>query len=232
MKKLLILFCLPMVLFSYGCEGLEENLSDEEVIAGLKEALRIASDTSVTTANKTDGYAEDSRIRIPFPPDVDYVASSVNNFTILGAPVGREAVDAFVLKLNRAAENAAGEALPIFFDAITNITILNGMNILMGHDSAATEFLRTGTYENLRTTFQPDIEQSLSTVGAQNSWNTVSTYYNTITGQSVNTDLADYTTRRALNGLFTLLANEERDIRIDPAARVTDLLEKVFAEQD
>lgn len=232
MKKLLILLSLPLILFSAACEKIETGLSDDEVIAGLKEALRISSDTSVTQAQTRDGYAENPKIRIPFPSDVQNVASTVGNFTVLGAPVGQEAVDAFVLKLNRAAEDAADKALPIFIGAINDITILDGMNILLGHDSAATEFLRAGTYTNLKTTFQPDIETSLSTVGAQSSWNTVTTYYNTITGQTVNTDLADYTTDRALGGLFTLLAGEEKNIRVDPAARVTDLLERVFAEQD
>lgn len=233
LRYLLLLLCFPLAIQLQSCELAEgTGLTDEEIISGLKEALRVASDTSVTHAEQEDGYAANSLIRIPFPPDVDYVADAVNGFTILTVPVGEEAVDAFVLKLNRAAENAADKALPILFDAITGITIADGFGILTGHDSAATEYLNVNTFSNLKTTFQPDIEASLTTVGAQGAWNTVTQYYNTITGQSVNTDLADYTTDRALGGLFTLVALEEKKIRDDPAARVTDLLQRVFAEQD
>jgi len=234
MKRIyLVVLGFAMLFSAQSCsvfEGVE--LTDEEIIAGLKEALRVASDTSVTYAQQEDGYAGNPNIRIPFPEDVDYVQTAVNGFTILGAPVGSNAVDAFVLKLNRAAEDAADRALPILLDAIAGITIVDGLEILTGSDSAATSYLKTNTFSDLKTTFKPDIETSLATVGAQSSWNTVTQYYNTITGNTVNTDLADYTTDKALNGLFTLVSQEEKLIRDDPAARVTDLLAKVFAEQD
>ena len=232
LHHLLILLCFPLLIQLQSCELAEDGLTDEEIISGLKEALRVASDTSVTYAQQEDGYAGNSLIRIPFPPDLDYVADAVNGFTILTVPVGEQSVEAFVLKLNRAAEDAADKALPILYDAITGISITDGLGILMGHDSAATEYLADNTFPELKTTFQPDIEASLTSVGAQGAWNTVTQYYNTATGQSVNTDLADYTTDRALSGLFTLVSLEEKTIRDDPAARITDLLQRVFAEQD
>ncbi len=233
LRHFLLLLCFPLAFQLQSCElAGEVGLTDEEIISGLKEALRVASDTSVTHAQEEDGYAGNSLIRIPFPPEVDYVADAVDGFTILGLPVGGEAVDAFVLKLNRAAENAADKALPILYNAITGISITDGLGILMGHDSAATQYLSDNTFPSLKSTFQPDIEASLTTVGAQGAWNTVTQYYNTISGQTVNTDLADYTTERALRGLFTLVSLEEKKIRDDPVARVTDLLQRVFAEQD
>ena len=224
---------LPFFLLFSACETLEDGLTDEEVIAGLKEALQVASDTSVAHGNRTDGYYQNPAIKILFPDEVSNVATAVGGFTILGQPVGQTAVDGFVLKLNRAAENAADKALPIFVNAITNMTITDGMNILMGHDSAATEFLRTNTYSSLKTEFKPDIETSLDQVGAQTAWGEVTNYYNIIAPNNpVNVDLADYTTGKALDGLFTLVSREEAKIRLDPLARVTDLISKVFAEQD
>ena len=233
LQHILILLLFPFAIQLQSCELVEDTgLSDEEIISGLKEALRVASDTSVTHAQQVDGYNGNSLIRIPFPSEFQNVATTVGNFSLLGLPVGQEAVDAFVVKLNRAAEGAADKALPILVDAIQGITITDGLGILMGHDSAATEYLEANTYSSLKTTFQPDIEASLNEVGAQTAWGTVAGYYNTITGQTVNPDLADYTTERALNGLFTLVSLEEKKIRDDPAARVTDLLQRVFAEQD
>lgn len=233
MKKFLFVFALPFFLLFSACETLEEGLTDEEIIAGLREALQVASDTSVSYAKATDGYYQNPAIKILFPDNVSNVATAVGGFTILGQPVGQTAVDGFVLKLNRAAENAADKALPIFLNAITNMTITDGLNILMGHDSAATEFLRTSTYSDLKTEFKPDIETSLDQVGAQTAWNEVTTIYNTVAPNNpVNVDLADYTTGKALDGLFTLVSREETKIRLDPVARVTDLLAKVFAEQD
>lgn len=223
------LLVLPVLMFLTSCSLLEgTGLTDEEIVAGLKEALSIGTDNSVARTAVEDGYFGNPLIKIPFPEEVDFVATAVSAIPLVGQP----AVDGFVQKLNRAAEDAADEAGPIFLNAITNMTITDGLNILQGNDDAATEFLRTNTYSDLKTTFKPDIENSLNTVGAQNAWNDVSTLYNTVSSNPVNTDLADYTTGKALDGLFTLIAEEELKIRTDPVARVTDLLAKVFGEQD
>lgn len=232
MKFAKYLLLLPFVFTFAACDILENGLSDEEIVAGLKEALQIGADNSVVAANVEDGYFGNPLIKIPFPQDLQFVANAVGSFTVLGQPVGQTAVDAFVLKLNRAAENAADKAGPIFLNAITDITIVDGINILRGEDDAATRYLETNTKSDLHTAFKPDIQQALDDVGAQNAWDDVTTIYNTVTGSTVNTDLADYTTGKGLDGLFTLVAGEEKLIRDDPAARVTDLLKKVFAEQD
>ncbi len=220
-----------MVVLS-SCDELGSGLTETEIVAGLKEALQVGADTSVATVNKTDGYFNNPLLKIPFPEDVLFVEDALSNLTILGQPVGQTAVDAFVLKLNRAAENAAIQAKPIFLNAISGMTITDGLNILMGADDAATGYLRTNTYDNLKTTFQPDIQNSLDAVGAQVAWNEVSTLYNTVSSTPANTDLADHTTKKALNGLFTLITAEELKIRTDVGYRVSDLLKKVFAEQD
>ena len=230
LKKLLLL--LPFLLVLTACEGLETGLTDEEVVAGLKEALQVGTDSSATELNRQDGYFGNPLVKIPFPEDVSYVADALANFTILGQPVGQTAVDAFVLKLNRAAENAADEAKPIFINAISAMTIEDGMGILMGADDAATNYLKVQTFDDLKTAFKPDIQNSLDQVGAQNAWNDVTNYYNVISWTPVNTDLADHTTGKALDGLFKLIAIEELKIRTDVNARVSDLLIKVFGEQD
>ena len=232
MKKYRSLFLVPALLFTFACESLTDGLTDEEVVAGLKQALEVGTDTSVVTAHAADGYFSNPLIKIPFPPEATNVMNTVSNITLLGQPIGQTAVDGFVLKLNRAAEDAADEAGPIFINAITGMTIADGLDILMGADDAATNYLNSATYSSLKTTFQPNVETSLNTVGAQDAWTQVTTLYNTVSSNPVNTDLADYTTRKALVGLFTLIAGEELKIRTDPAARVTDLLSKVFAEQD
>lgn len=233
MKLNRLLLLLPfLAVMASSCDLDQTGLTDEEVVAGLKEALQVGTDTSTARLSAQDGFFSNAKVKIPFPENVQYVADAVSNFHLLGQPVGQTAVDAFVLKLNRAAEGAADKAKPIFINAITAMTIEDGMGILLGADDAATLYLKSNTYDNLKTSFQPDIETSLNQVGAQSAWNTVSGYYNVISSDTVNTDLADHTTRKALDGFFKLIAEEELKIRTDVSARITDLLAKVFAEQD
>ncbi|NNC95198.1 MAG: DUF4197 domain-containing protein [Chitinophagales bacterium] len=209
-----------------SCEDLLPNvgLSEQEVVQGLKEALSVGTDTSVSQANKTDGYYQNQAIKIFFPEEAAVVQSVVS-----AVPGGNLLIDELILKLNRAAETAASEAGPIFKDAILGITIGDAFAILDGQDDAATQFLQTNTETELYTAFKPDIESALSSVGAQQAWNEVITVYNSIPFVTpVNTDLADYTTNEALDGLFFLVAEEEAKIRKDPLHRVSEILEKVF----
>lgn len=232
MKKFRFLLMIPVLAMAVGCEGLEDGLTDEEIVAGLKEALQVGADKSVAAAHLTDGFFLNQAIKIPFPEDATNVATTVSNIMLLGQPIGQTAVDGFILKLNRSAEDAADEAAPIFVDAIANMTVVDGINILMGTDDAATQYLRTNTYTSLKTAFRPDMVNSLNNIGAQTAWNEVTTLYNTVSSNPVNTDLADYATGKALDGLFHLITQEEKLIRTDPAARISDLLQRVFAEQD
>jgi Protein of unknown function (DUF4197) len=232
MKFRSLLLILPFLFALMACEGLDSGLTDAEIVSGLKEALEVGTDTSSTRLHAQDGYYGNPKVKIPFPSNVQYVADALMNFHLLGQPVGATAVNALILKLNRAAEGAADKAKPIFLSAITNMTVTDGLTILMGNDTAATSYLKGQTYTDLKTAFKPDIETSLNQVGAQAAWNDVTNYYNLISTNPVNTDLADHTTGKALDGLFVLIAEEELKIRTDVSYRISDLLKKVFAEQD
>jgi hypothetical protein len=232
-KGFLILGILLFTGLLGGCEKANEllmkdnnSLTEEEVVQALKEALTIGADSVTNWLHRVDAYYKDSLIKILFPPE----ARDIKNTLIA---VGMTSlVEDFELKLNRAAEDAATKAKPIFFNAIANLTIQDGISILHGSDTAATNYLRVQTYDSLYSAFYPEIRNSLSKVGAQNAWNTIATTYNTLTGQNVNTDISDYTTHKALYGLFLKIAEEEKAIRHDPLKRVTDLLKKVFGSLD
>jgi hypothetical protein len=227
MKKYILLLILPLTLAFSACDLGVEGLTEEEVVEGLKEALKVGTDTSTASAHAVDGYFLNPQIKIPFPEDAQIIETTLRNLSFNGL------CDGLIQKLNRAAEDAADEAKPIFVSAITTMTIEDAWNILKGQDDAATEYLRGRTYGELKTTFKPDIENSLATVGADVAWTQVTTTYNSIPFVTpANTDLADYTTGKALDGLFTLIKAEELKIRQDPQARVTDILQRVFAEQD
>ena len=139
-------------------------------------------------------------------------------------------VDKAVLSMNRAAEDASIKALDIFINAIKNMSIQDGLSILKGGNNAATEYLKSKTTAALTTAFRPIIEESLDKVNATKYWSEVFTVYNELptTYKKVNPDLPAYVTERALNGVFVYIADEEAKIRMNPAARVTDLLKKVF----
>ena len=140
-------------------------------------------------------------------------------------------LDELEKKLNRAAEEAADEARPIFIDAITQITIDDAFSILNGSNDAATLYLEGKTAAQLYTAFKPDIENALTMVGAQQAWNEVIDLYNTVPFVTpVNADLADHTTNRALDGLFHLVAEEETKIRTDASHQVNETLQKVFGD--
>lgn len=240
-SKLFKLFGLPvlaltLIVATPSCEVLDDlGLTNSEIAEGLREALRVSSDTSVSNASKTDGYYGNAAVKIFLPPEVQTAQSYINDYV----PGGQALLEQLVLKLNRAAEDAATKATPILLDAVTNITINDAVDILYGTDTAATAYLRTNTYANLKTAFKPDIESSLTSVGAQQTWNTLTSNYNTyvanipfLNAPPINTDLADYTTGKALDGLFHYVGNEEKKIREDPLHRVTSILERVFAKQD
>ena len=202
------------------------SLSEEEVAQALKEALHISSDSVTNWLNKVDAYYKDLAIKILFPPEAYKVKNTLeqNGFKSL--------VEDVELKMNRTAEDAAIKAKPIFFSAIKAITIEDAMSILQGSDSAATMYLKAKTYDQLYKSYYPEIKASMEKVGLQSTWNTVMSTYNLFATDTVNTDITDYTTRKALDGLFYKIALEEKAIREDPLKRVTDLLRKVFGSLD
>jgi hypothetical protein len=145
-------------------------------------------------------------------------------------------VDKFVETMNRGAEESAKEAAPIFLNAITTMSIADGFNILNGTDSAATTYLRDKTSDALYSAFKPKVQNALKTVKLTEYWNPIITKYNTVTamagGEKVNPDLDDYVTKGAMKGLFRLISDEEKKIRKDPMARVSDILKTVFGSLD
>lgn len=229
MKKLIfgLFVLLGGIFFLSSCEELSSFLSEDETAAGLREALTVGTDTSVTQTNKTDGFYGNLAIKILFPQEASVIESTLSSI-----PGGSSLLNALVLKLNRAAESASSEARPIFKQTISNITFDDALAILQGSNYAATEFLENNSREPLYTSFYPKIENAMASVGADAAWSEVTNTYNSIPLVTpVNTDISDYTTNKALDGLFHLIGEEEQKIRQDPVHRVTELLQKVFGSQ-
>ena len=201
------------------------GLTNQEIIDGLKQALSIGSNNAGSSASKTDGYFRNTFIKIPFPQEAKKMENQLRSLGM------NKAVDDFILTMNRAAEEAAKQAAPIFVDAVKTMTITDGVNILKGNDSAATHYLREKTSNPLHAKFKPIIRAAVQKVNVTKYWNPLITTYNQIPlVDKLNPDLEEYITQRALNGLFILVAQEETKIRKDPSARVTDLLKKVFGK--
>ncbi len=202
------------------------QLTNTEVISGLKEALNVGIKNSVNLTSVTDGFLGNAAIRLPFPEDAIKVKQKALDWGLSGQ------VDKFETTLNRAAEEATKEALPIFVDAITNMSISDGFAILNGGDGAATKFLKDQTTAKLVAAFSPKVEAAIAKVKLTEYWNPIITKYNsamTLTGgEKLNPDLNKYVTEKAIAGLFHMVEQEENKIRKDPMARVSDILQKVF----
>lgn len=203
--------------------GGSQPLTTAEVAEGLKEALIKGISTGSDQASQLDGFFKNPQIKIPFPPDVKRVEDRLRQMGLGGE------VDKFVMTLNRGAEDAAKEAKPIFISAIRQMTIQDAWSILKGEENAATEYLKRTTSAQLYEKFQPVIANSLNKVNATKYYGDLVGTYNKIPMvEKVNPDLNDYATNKAMDGLFLLIAGEEKKIREDPLARTSDLLKKVF----
>lgn len=202
------------------------SLTNTEVISGLKEALTVGIQNSVSLTSVVDGFMNNAEIRLPFPPDAIKVKEKAIDLGLTSQ------VEKFELTLNRAAEESTKEALPIFKDAILNMSVSDGFSILNGGQGAATKFLKDNTQAKLIEAFSPKVANAIATVKLTEYWNPIITKYNqamTLTGgQKLNPDLNKYVTERATEGLFHMVEKEENKIRLDPVARVSDLLAKVF----
>jgi hypothetical protein len=206
--------------------GAETPLTTAEVAEGLKEALIKGISTGSDLASQVDGYFKNPEIKIPFPPEVKKVEDKLRQIGL-----GNE-VDKFVMTLNRGAEDAAREAKPIFITAIKSMTIQDAWGILRGEQDAATQYLKRTTTPQLKEKFKPVIQSSLNKVSATKYYGDIVNTYNKIPfTDDVNPNLDDYATDKAIEGLFTLIAKEEKNIRQDPVARTTELLKKVFGAQ-
>ena len=206
--------------------GTSDSISESEIIKGLKEALEVGSAKAVDLVSKPDGYYKNADIKIPLPESVQKVGKLLR-----GAGFG-EKVDAFELSMNRAAEQAAPEAKSIFWDAIKKMDIGEARKILNGRDDEATLYFKDKTYQRLEQSFKPIVENSMGEVGVTRAYQDLSEKVEAIPfAGGLSFDLDQYVTEGALNGLFKMLAEEEKKIRSDPAARVTDLLRKVFGDK-
>lgn len=203
------------------------QLSTTDVANGLKEALVNGISKGSDKAAQTNGYFNNTKLKIPFPPDVVKVETKLRQLGM------NKMVDDFVLSLNRGAELAAKEAKPIFVDAIKSMSISDAWGILKGEKNSATVYLKDNTNAQLYTKFQPVISSALNKVNATKYYSDIVNTYNKIPFvDKVNPDLNDYATNKAIDGLFILVEEEERNIRQDPIARTTDLLKRVFSQQD
>jgi hypothetical protein len=199
-------------------------LSTDEIVSGLKEALSVGANNSTGKLSAADGFLKDAAVKLLMPPEAQKVEKTLRS---VGAG---KLVDDAILSLNRAAEDASKSAAPIFLGAIKNMSIQDALGILKGTDTAATSYLRGATSAQLTAAFKPIIDASLEKVGATKYWTAVFEKYNKLptTFNKVNTDLSGYATQKALDGIFYYVADEEKKIRTNPAARVTDILKKVF----
>ena len=199
------------------------SLSSEEIAAGLKEALTNGISKGSDQVSQLDGYFKNAEIKLPFPPDAKRAEEKLRQMGM-----GKQ-VDEFILSLNRAAEDAAKESKPIFVSAIKQMTIQDAASILKGQPDAATQYLKKTTSAPLKDKFKPVIQNSLSKVNATKYYTDLITTYNKIPFvQKLNPNLDDYATDKAIEGLFIMIAKEEKNIRANPLARTSALLKKVF----
>lgn len=202
-----------------------KTLGDDKIISGLKEALSIGTENTVNLTGNTDGFLKNEAIKILLPEKLQSMDKALRL-----AGFGPQ-VDEFVVSMNRAAEQAAPLAKPIFKDAVTNMSFDDARKILNGGNTAATDYFKGKTRDQLATAFKPEVEKTMNQVG-------VTTQYKQLVGQYTTLpfvkgpafDVDDYVIGKSLDGLFYTLAQEEQKIRTNPAARVTDLLKEVFGK--
>ena len=235
MTKKISLYLFTIVLISCGelqqvvnqlPQG-NEGLSNFEIGNGLREALDLGIEKQVSKLTQPDGFFRNELVKILLPEELQKVDKTLRDLGL------GNLADEGLKVLNRAAEDAVGEATPIFVEAVKGITFNDARTILLGADDAATQYLSGTTRTALYEKFHPQIEKSFKKVGATEIWENLITRYNSIPlTNDVNPDLTDYVTQEALQGVYTMIAVEEKDIRTNFSARTTDLLRRVFGQQD
>jgi len=237
MKKILCLIITVFLFTTISYAGLLDDViktvggsgkgepDESTIISGLKEALSIGTDKAVKNVSQVDGYFGNQVIKILMPEKIQKVAD------ILRKVGYQKQVDDFVLSMNRAAEKAAPQAASIFVDAIKGMTIEDAKKILNGGDTAATEFFKRKTHDKIYDAFKPIVSSSMNEVGVTRSYKEMMGKYESLPFMSKESvDLDHYVTNKAMDGLFYMVGQEEKKIRTDPAARVTDLLKTVFGK--
>lgn len=219
----------------------DKPLTINEITGGLKEALIVGTDYSSNILGATDGYYKDELVKILLPPEAGIIVQNIGKI-----PGGNQLIEDVLLKINRAAEDAAKDAKPIFVNSIKNMSIVDAIGILKGEENAATQYLHKTTYDQLFELYRPKIKASvekklIGNVSTSDSWNKITKQWNDVAksmvGQiagfkPVEIELDEYLTHKALDGLFLKIADEEKKIRKDPLARASNLLKRVFGSLD
>ncbi|MBN2637109.1 MAG: DUF4197 domain-containing protein [Prolixibacteraceae bacterium] len=250
MRRLILLTILFVLLLS-GCaeltqlanQTLNENrpLTQTEIVSGLKEALVVGTGKSVDILGVADGYYKDEMVKILLPPEADVIVKNISRI-----PGGDKLIEDAILSINRAAEDAVSEAKPIFVNSIRSMNITDAVGILRGEDNAATQYLHRTTYDQLFNLYQPKIKTSIDkklvgNVSTGQSWDLLTGKWNELANsvigrvagfEPVEVKLDEYLTQKALAGLFLKIEEQEKLIRENPAARVNDLLKRVFGSLD
>lgn len=251
MKKLLlsVFICLTVsscaelmqIASQYPISNNSTAVTNAENISGLKSSLNIGIEKAVGNLGIENGFFNNAALKLLLPKEAQPI---IDNAKLI--PGGQALIDKAVLSLNRSAEDAVKEATPIFKTAITSMSITDAVGILFGKENAATEYLRQNTYSQLKAAFAPKVKASLgkalvANVSTTDTWNTLSSGYNSVASSTVgaiaglkpvNVNLENYVTEKALDALFVKVAAEEKAIRTNPIARVSDLLKKVFGQLD
>ena len=204
--------------------GGTSTITELEAAQGIRDALDQGVGRGINYLNKTDGFFGNEAYKLFLPAEEQRIENTLRQLG-MGSMVDRA-----ILQINRAAEDASKSAAPIFIDAVKNMSIQDALGILKGPDTAATSYLKKATTTNLTNAFKPTIDSSLKKVNATRYWSLVVDKYNSLptTFNKVNSDLPSYVTQKALSGIFYYVADEEKKIRTNPAARVNDILKKVF----
>ncbi len=208
---------------SGNSSGTGSALSLEKIVSGLKEALTVGTGNAVSVLSNPGGYLKNEAVKIMLP-------EKIRNMTDMLRQVGFDKpVDEFELSMNRAAEAAADKAGPIFIDAVKQMSFEDAKKILDGSDTAATEYLKEKTQDKIAAEFRPIISNSMNEVGVTKTYQALVDKFNTIPFMKAGSmDLEPYVTEKAMDGVFHMVGEEEKKIRTNPQARVTDLLQEVF----
>lgn len=234
MKRILLVV---LVFQLVGCAELQQvvnqlpqgtaGIGNAEIAQGLREALNMGIEKQVNKLALENGFFKNELVKILLPEELQKVDKTLRDIGLSSL------ADEGLRIINRAAEDAVGEATPIFVDAVKGITFNDAKQILLGADNAATQYLEQATQTQLYNKFNPIIKNSFQKVGADKIWANIITKYNNLPlTNDVNPDLTDYTTNEALKGVYTMISVEEKEIRTKVSSRTTDLLKKVFALQD
>jgi len=249
MKHRIVIIIL-LVLLCTGCAQLNqvlqtastaEQLTEADVISGLKEALIVGARNAAARLSSEGGYYNDLTVKIPLPDEAKVIVENISK-----VPGGEKLIEDVVRNINRAAEDAAKEAAPIFVNSVTQMTVSDAFGILKGADNAATQYLVSTTYDELYNLYKPKISASTSKeivggISARESWTALTGKWNTLANsiagrlagfKPVTIDLDDFLTRKALDGMFLKVEGEELKIRKEVSARVTPILQKVFGSLD